>query len=247
MNNLQDKVIIVTGGSGLIGTATVAHLKQLGAKAINAEIAVKEDNANDVIACDVTSPESVNSMIAKVVEKYGHIDGIVNNAYPRTADWGNKFEDVKLESWKANVDSQLNSCFYMCQQMAELMRKQGRGSIVNIASIYGIVGNDFTVYENTGGMTSPAAYSAIKGGVINFTRYLASYYGKHNVRVNCVSPGGVFNNQHETFVKNFENKVPLRRMAQADDIAPAVAFLLSDGAKYITGHNLVVDGGWTAI
>ena len=121
------------------------------------------------------------------------------------------------------------------------------GSLVNVASIYGVVGNDFTVYENTGGMTSPAAYSAIKGGVINFTRYLASYYGKYNVRVNTVSPGGVFDYQNETFVKQFESRVPLRRMAKPQEIAPGVAFLLSDDASYISGHNLMIDGGWTAI
>jgi NAD(P)-dependent dehydrogenase (short-subunit alcohol dehydrogenase family) len=127
------------------------------------------------------------------------------------------------------------------------MKSQKFGSIVNITSIYGVVGNDFTVYDNTGGMTSPAAYSAIKGGVINFTRYLASYYGKHNVRINCVSPGGIFNSQNDVFVSNFESKVPMRRMGNPDDISGPVAFMLADESKYITGQNLIVDGGWTAI
>lgn len=126
------------------------------------------------------------------------------------------------------------------------MAKQQNGAIVNIASIYGVVGNDFTVYEATN-LTSAAAYSAIKGGIINFTRYLASYFGRDQIRINCVSPGGIFDNQNPVFVKNYENKVPLKRMGTADDIAPAVSFLLSDEAKYITGQNLIVDGGWTAI
>ena len=127
------------------------------------------------------------------------------------------------------------------------MKIQNFGSLVNITSIYGVVGNDFTVYDNTGGMTSPAAYSAIKGGVINFTRYLASFYGKNNVRVNCVSPGGIFNNQNEVFVSNFNSKVPMRRMGNPDDISGPVAFMLADESKYITGQNILVDGGWTAI
>ena len=160
---------------------------------------------------------------------------------------GSKFEEVTIESWRTNVDMQLNSVFYLCQKVLGMMSPNNQGAIVNIASIYGVVGNDFTVYENTGGMTSPAAYSAIKGGLINFSRYLASYYGGRNIRVNVVSPGGIFNNQNTTFVKNFESKVPLKRMGTPEDIAPAVSFLLSDEAKYITGHNLIVDGGWTAI
>ena len=127
------------------------------------------------------------------------------------------------------------------------MKKQNFGSVVNMASIYGIVGNDFTIYKNTGGLTSPAAYSAIKGGIINFTRYLASYYGGNNIRVNCVSPGGVINEQNENFIKQYESKVPLKRMARSEEIAPAVTFLLSEESSYITGHNLVIDGGWTAI
>lgn len=122
------------------------------------------------------------------------------------------------------------------------------GSIVNIASIYGVVGNDFTLYQEYGG-TSPAAYAAIKGGIINLTRYLASYCGANNIRVNCVSPGGILDekNQHPSFIKRYCEKVPMRRMGNPDDIAPAVSFMLSEEAKYITGQNLVVDGGWTAI
>jgi NAD(P)-dependent dehydrogenase (short-subunit alcohol dehydrogenase family) len=145
------------------------------------------------------------------------------------------------------VDMQLNSCFYICQQVLAQMAQQGSGSIVNIGSIYGVVGNDFTVYENTGGMTSPAAYAAIKGGITNFTRYLASYYGAKGIRVNCVSPGGIFNHQHPAFVTQFEHKLPLKRMGKPEEIAAPIRFLLSDDASYITGHNLMVDGGWTAI
>ena len=120
------------------------------------------------------------------------------------------------------------------------------GSIINIASIYGVVGPDFTVYDKTS-LTMPAGYSAIKGGLINLTRYMASYFGPNNIRVNCVSPGGIFDNQDINFVKNYMKKVPLGRMGLPEDIAPSVAFLLSDDSKYITGQNLIIDGGWTAI
>ena len=126
------------------------------------------------------------------------------------------------------------------------MKKQQSGSIVNIASIYGVVCNDFTVYEGTN-LNAATAYSAIKGGIINLSRYLASYFGKDNIRINCVSPGGIFDNQDPIFVKNYEYKVPMKRMGQPNDISPVVSFLLSNEAGYITGQNLIVDGGWTAI
>ena len=154
--------------------------------------------------------------------------------------------EINFQSWSKNIHMQLNSVFYITQKCCEIMSKNLQGSVVNIASIYGVVGNDMSIYENTN-ITPPAAYSAIKGGLINFTKYLASYYGSKSIRVNCVSPGGVYDNQDKTFVKNYCKKVPLKRMAKADDISPSVSFLLSDESKYITGHNLIVDGGWTAI
>jgi NAD(P)-dependent dehydrogenase (short-subunit alcohol dehydrogenase family) len=126
------------------------------------------------------------------------------------------------------------------------MKEQKKGSIVNISSIYGVVGPDFGVYEGTE-MTLPAAYSAIKGGIINFSRYLAAYLGPNGVRVNCISPGGIFDNQNPVFVENYNKKVPMKRMGLPIDISPAVTFLLSEEASYITGQNIAIDGGWTCI
>ena len=141
---LKDKVIIVTGGSGLIGQCIINDLKKKGAIAINAEISVDTDLSQGNVHCDITSEESVNDLINIVIERYLKIDGLVNNAYPRTKDWGTKFEEIPLLSWKKNVDMQLNSVFLLCQKALSQMVKQQYGSIVNIGSIYGVVGNDFT-------------------------------------------------------------------------------------------------------
>ena len=178
---LKDKVIIVTGGSGLIGRYILSDLRRYGAIVINAEISVATDWEQGNVHCDITSPDSVKELVTGVMERYKRVDGLVNNAYPRTRDWGVRFEDVPYDSWQKNVDMQMNSVFLLCQTVLKYMKVQGSGSIVNIGSIYGVVGNDFTIYEGYGG-TSPAAYCAIKGGIINFSRYLASYFGKCGIR-----------------------------------------------------------------
>jgi len=243
---LKDKIIIVTGGSGLIGKAIIKDIQRNEGIAINADINLSTNINNHEVFCDITDRKSINKLVEIVINEFGNIDGLVNNAYPRTKDWGNKFEEITTKSWKDNVDIQMNSVFNISQEVLLYMKKRGKGSIINIASIYGVVGNDFTIYEGTN-LTSAAAYSAIKGGIINFTRYLASYFGRDNIRVNCVSPGGIFDNQNSIFVENYEKKVPMGRMGTPEDIAPPISFLLSENAKYITGHNLIIDGGWTAI
>jgi NAD(P)-dependent dehydrogenase (short-subunit alcohol dehydrogenase family) len=244
MINLKDKVIVVTGGAGLLGGNIVSYLKRCNAVALSLDINTQNPLVDYHL--DITNEESVVQAIDKIIQKYGKIDGWVNNAYPRTKDWGCKFELIKFDSWRENVDMHLNGYFLCCQKILEKMKEKEMGSVINMGSIYGVVGPDFTVYEGTE-MTSPAGYAAIKGGLVNLTRYLSSYYGKYKIRVNTVSPGGIFDHQPDPFVKNYEKKVPLKRMGIPEDISPSVAFLLSDEASYITGHNLIVDGGWSAI
>lgn len=255
--DLTDKVAVVTGGAGLIGRALVRGLASSRAIVYIAEIdadrgeeTAKKMSEEDMDVrfqkIDVTSEPSVKAGIQDIHAREHKIDVWINNAYPRTKDWGLKFDDIPMASWRQNVEWQMNSYCYCCQQIASVMRQQRKGSIINIASTYGVVGPDFTVYEGTE-MTMPAAYAAIKGGIVNFTRYLAAYYGEYGIRANCISPGGVFDNQPESFVKNYSRKTPLKRMAAPEDFAGAAVFLASDASSYVTGHNLLVDGGWSAI
>ncbi len=250
MKDLSNKIVIVTGANGLIGKEIVHELEEHAATIIAADIAFETeviDEKKSTFKLDLSDNTSIDSLVEFAMDNYGRIDGLINAAYPRTKDWGKyKFEDTPFTHWKKNVELQLNSVFYLDQQVLKVMEAQKFGSIVNFGSIYGIVGNDFTIYEDYGG-TSPAEYCAVKGGIINFTRYLASYFGKYNVRVNCVCPGGIWDNQREEFVRNYNHRCPMKRMGNPDDIAPLCLFLISDGAKYITGQIIASDGGWTAI
>ncbi len=250
MKDLTDKVIIVTGACGLIGEEIVRELKEYQAKVVSADISLKTENVDDrsvTYHLDLGDNGSIDGLVKYTLDNFGRIDGLINAAYPRTKDWGKyKFEETPFSHWKDNIELQLNSVFYLDQQVVKVMEEQRSGSIVNFGSIYGIVGNDFTIYEDYGG-TSPAEYCAVKGGIINFTRYMASYFGKYDVRINCVCPGGIWDHQRDEFVKNYEHRCPMKRMGHPDDIAPICLFLVSDGAKYITGQIIAVDGGWTAI
>jgi NAD(P)-dependent dehydrogenase (short-subunit alcohol dehydrogenase family) len=231
---LNEKVIIVTGGSGLIGSEIVKDIKLEGGIAINFDY---------IDGYDITNVDSIQQFIKD--KNITAVDGVVNNAYPRTKHWGNDIENEIEGVFDENVKLQLGGLHTFTKQFLPYL-KQSKGSVVNIASIYGMVGNDFSMYESTS-ISSPAGYCAIKGATINLTRYMASYYGKQNINFNCVSPGGILDNQDKMFIQNYNDKCPMGRMGNPDDIAPTVSFLLSNKAKYITGQNIAVDGGWTSI
>ena len=170
----------------------------------------------------------------------------MNNAYPRTSDWNNRLEDVGIESWQKNVDMHLNGYCICSNEIARRMASRRNGVIINTGSIQSLVAPEFTIYEGTE-MTSPAAYTAIKGGILTYSKYLASYYGSSNIRVNVICPGGIANHQPKRFVDRYCRKTLLRRLATPAEIAPSYVFLASDAAAYITGSVLTVDGGLTAI
>ncbi len=207
----------------------------------------KEENNCSVVfqKCDITSTADIQTLIDGALGKFGKIDALVNNAYPRNKNYGRKFEDVDYKDFCENVNMHLSGYFLITQQVAKVMIKQNYGNIINMASIYGFAAPRFEIYEGTK-MTMPVEYAAIKGAIINLTKYMASYLGRYNIRVNAISPGGVYDNQPETFVKAYSNKVVLgNRMANVDDITNVLIFLLSDASKYITGQNHIVDGGWS--
>lgn len=254
--SLKNRTAYITGGAGLLGQEVTKALADAGARVIVLDVNKEKGSSLSSSLSkigqevffeyfDVTDLKKINSKIDNLYKKYRKIDIWVNAAYPRTADWGNKVEDLSLDSWQKNVDMHLNSYSWVSRKVCLLMKKRG-GSLINFASIYGVVGNDFSVYKGTN-MSSPMAYAAIKGGIVNLTRYLASYFGKYKVRVNTICPGGIFDNQNRIFVKNYSEKVPLKRLGNPDEIAGAVVFLASDAASYITGATLMIDGGWTAV
>ncbi len=207
------------------------------------------------LALDVTDPASVEMARDAILEKFGQIDVLVNNAAindmfenPKAAAEQSKFENYPLALWRKSLEVNLTGVFLCSQILGGVMARQESGSIINIGSTYGMVAPDQSLYQNRDGVQTfhkPPAYSATKGGVIAFTKFLASYWGGKGVRVNTLTPGGVENKQDPFFIAAYSRKTPLRRMAAPTDYQGALIFLASDASRYMTGANLVVDGGWT--
>lgn len=262
--SLKGRVAIVTGAIGLIGKHHCKALSEAGAcviacdldKAAAEEFAFTLDNNSIGDYLDVTSVESITAVRDHILKKYGHIDVLINNAAindmfenPLSALEQSKFENYPLDMWNKSFGVNVTGTFLCSQIFGTEMAKKGKGSIINVASTYGIVAPDQSIYKNEKGEQTfykSAAYPAAKGAIISFTRFLASYWGEKGVRANTLSPGGVENSQDEFFVKNYSSKTPLGRMAAPSDYKGAVVFLASDASAYMTGANLVVDGGWTA-
>ena len=253
---LDGKVALVSGGAGMVGSAISEGLAEAGAKVIIASRNMSEcekrakelrDRDLDAVAMrlDLSSEDSIISLEDEVVSNWRKLDILFNNAVSRA---GVGLETMTKEEWETTMKVNSTGLFLSCKILGAEMAKRRSGTIVNIASIYGLVGPDFRIYEGTGIGQSPANYAFAKGGMISFTRYLATYYAKYNVRVNCICPGGYrsVDVQPDAFVQKYVERTPLRRMACKDDIKGVAVFFASDASVYITGQILPVDGGWTA-
>jgi NAD(P)-dependent dehydrogenase (short-subunit alcohol dehydrogenase family) len=253
--SLEGRVALVVGGSGKgFGGAITEALAESRATVISASRSLERNQALAEelrgkgfeaagMQVDIRDPASIQSLHEAVLERFGRLDVLVNSARVPVSG---SFDTTDVEDWLASARGDMAGLLAMCRAFVNQMMRQGRGSIINIASIYGIVANDPKIYEGTE-MVQPPHYTFIKAGMINFTRYLANYYGAYGVRANCISPGGLYAGQPEPFVRNYDRRVPLGRMMRRGDIQGAVVFLASDASEYVTGANLVVDGGWTAL
>jgi|SRR3989344_3649996 len=255
--NLRGKVAVITGGAGMLGQQHAEILSDAGAHVVIADIkqelcdpvAKKITDRNGVeafgVEVDLSDEISVLKMVEKIKLKFGRIDILINNAVAKPKSFFKKFEEYPLDDWEQVMTVNLRGVFLCSKIIGNEMVKQGKGIIVNIGSIYGIVGTDQSIYGSSG-INAPAVYAASKGAVINLTRYLATYWAGKGIRVNTLSPGGVENNQDAEFIIKYCANTPLQRMAQKDDFKGALLFLVSDASAYMTGANLIVDGGWTA-
>jgi NAD(P)-dependent dehydrogenase (short-subunit alcohol dehydrogenase family) len=261
--SLKGKVAVVTGALGLIGKNHCKALSEAGASVIVCDLDQKKcsDFAKTLnnslgVYVDITIKESVIKLKQEIIKVFGKIDVLVNNAAindkfedPVSALEESKFENYPVELFKKSLDVNVTGMFLCSQVIGSEMVKQNYGSIINIASTYGIVAPDQSIYKNEKNeqtfYKSPA-YPVSKGAVISFTKFLAAYWGNRGIRVNTLSPGGVKDNQEEFFVKNYSSRTPLGRMAYPTDYKGALVFLASDASAYMTGANLIVDGGWTA-
>jgi NAD(P)-dependent dehydrogenase (short-subunit alcohol dehydrogenase family) len=253
---IDGKVAIVTGGAGYYGKPISIALAEAGAhvivasrdkekcEAYAAELVAKGLEAEGM-SLDLSNEKSIEDFVKDVYEKYGSIDILVNNAVSR--EGMKNLEELSKADIESSQMVNTTGLMLLTKSVVKIMRKQKAGNIINISSIYGVVGPNFPIYGTTG-MTSPVNYAFDKWGMVGFTKWLASYYGKFNIRANCISPGGYgpgIGAGREEFIENYKRLTPLGRFAEDDDIKGPVIFLASEASSFVTGHNLLVDGGWT--
>ncbi len=269
--DLTGRVAIVTGGAGMLGLRHAEAIAEAGGTPVLADLSsealeagvehLRERTGVDALAVevDISNRDGVQAMVADVLNELGRIDILVNNA-ALTVRGGSEtlegyfapFEDYPLELWQRALDVNLTGTFLVTQAVGRVMVEQTRGVVLNIAAVYGMVSPDHRIYDGIlnqyGGQAfnTPISYSATKAAILNFTRYLATYWADKGIRVNSFSPGAVFDEHDETFVRNLTSRIPLARMAHKDEYKGAIVFLVSDASSYMTGANLVVDGGWTS-
>ncbi len=263
--DLSGRAALVTGACGILGPHFCAALADHGARiaAVDLDQAEAEALAGRMradygveargLACDIADAQAVARMTEDVAERFGGIDILLNNAQARLSDRKRGLappEDYDPEMWRAAMAVNLDGLFWVSREVGRRMAERGRGSIIHTASVYGVVGADQRIYEGSEYMGTPIrtspVYTAAKAGVIGLTRYLACHWAERGVRVNTLTPGGVESGQNEEFRRRYSARVPLGRMAQAEDLVGAVVYLASDASRYVTGQNLIVDGGLTA-
>ncbi len=254
---LKDKVVVISGGCGLIGRAFCEAVAQFGAHVVVADIAAAQPaifakelqakHGNKCIGIDLAVEDkvSVTKLRDEIIASFGRIDGLVTAHQNKTHLIFEPFESVSEANWDKVVEVNLKGTFLLCQVLGSYMAEKGSGSIVNIPSTYSVVAPNQNLYKGTN-MGCPAAYSASKGGIDALSQYLASYWAAKGVRVNMITPHGVWNKHDDQFEKNFANFSPMQRMSYNHEVAPALVYLLSDASSYMTGNNMLVDGGWTA-
>lgn len=253
---LGGKVIVVTGGAGRLGPSFVRRIAEQGGTAVVADIdvaaaiRVAEEAASEcpgrveAMPLDITSSSSLDALIAGLQARHGHIDAVVNNAYPRNRNYGRKLEQVTYADFCENLSLHLGGYFLVAQQFGLFFRSQGGGNIINMSSIYGVVAPRLEVYAGTS-MTMPVEYAAIKAAIIHLTRYFAQYFKGAGIRVNCLSPGGIRDKQPEEFLRKYDSHCNGKGMLDPPDVAGVLLFLLSDASEFITGQNFVVDDGYS--
>lgn len=256
--NLKHRRVLITGAAGSLGGMIAETLAELGASLVLVDrpgasldvlarqISEKWGTEVEYLYCDLESQDQRRDLIATIIKSGRGLNVLINNAaFVGTSDlqgWAEPFERQTVETWRRALEVNLTAAFDLCQQAAPLLRAGGHGCILNIGSIYGLYGPDWSLYEGTA-MANPAAYSASKGGLLQLTRWLATTLAPA-VRVNSISPGGIARGQPESFVVRYEARTPLKRMATEDDFRGAIAYLTSDLSAYVTGQDIVVDGGW---